>query len=58
MVREAQEKNGNEVFTRQQAKKLLNRESYNEYVQQMADYFLKDLDERTLEPDFEPELDL
>lgn len=58
MMKEAQDKLENDVFHRQDAQKLLNREYYNEYVQKLADKLLENMDTKALEEEFEPESDL
>ena len=59
MVKEYMEDNKVEVFDRSAAKKLLNREAYNEYIQNLADDLLKHIDAMAIdEYGFEPNFDL
>ena len=58
MLKKAQEDNKEDMFSRDQAYNLLNREKFNEHVQKMADELLKDMDFKGVQEDYDPEIDL
>lgn len=58
IVEHTQEKLGSVTFTRAQAKKILNREVYREYIENVANTLSKEIDSLDFDDDSEHDLDL